>query len=268
MMGQVEGKVAIVTGGALGIGAACAETLARAGAQVVVSDIDDAGGGALVDRIKRGGGKAIYRSHDVTSEAGWPALIDAAEALGGLHIVVANAGITHATLVVDLSLEAWRRQMAVNLDGVFLSVKHAIPAMRRSGGGSIVILSSVAGLRGTFGSSAYCASKGGVRLFAKAVAMECAWARDNIRVNTIHPGVIDTPLWSKLPTAVDPRQLGKAVVPIGRAGTAQDVANGVLFLSSDASSYMTGTEFVIDGGFNAGAIPPRLDLAGPSAREP
>ncbi|HEX3501404.1 MAG TPA: SDR family oxidoreductase, partial [Stellaceae bacterium] len=111
--------------------------------------------------------------------------------------------------------------------------------------------------RGTFGSSAYCASKGGVRLFAKAVAMECAWARDNIRVNTIHPGVIDTPIWSKLPAAIDPRQLGKAVAPIGRAGTAQDVANGVLFLSSDASSYMTGTEFVIDGGFNAGEIPPR-----------
>jgi NAD(P)-dependent dehydrogenase (short-subunit alcohol dehydrogenase family) len=257
MMGQVEGKVAIVTGAASGIGAACAETLAREGARVVVSDIDDAGGAALVDRIKREGGKAIYRSHDVTSEAGWPALIAAAEALGGLHIMVANAGITQSALVVDLSLEAWRREMAVNLDGVFLSVKHAIPAMRRSGGGSIMILSSVAGLRGSVGSSAYCASKGGVRLFAKAVAMECAWARDNIRVNTIHPGVIDTLIWSKLPTAIDPRELGKAVVPIGRAGTAQDVANGVLFLSSDASSYMTGTEFVIDGGFNAGAIPPR-----------
>jgi NAD(P)-dependent dehydrogenase (short-subunit alcohol dehydrogenase family) len=256
-MGQIEGKVAIVTGGASGIGAACAETLARAGAQVIVSDIDDAGGAAVVDRINRKGDKAIYRSHDVTSEAGWPALIASAEALGGLHVMVANAGITHVTPVVDLSLEAWRRQMAVNLDGVFLSVKHAIPAMRRSGGGSIVISSSVAGLRGTFGSAAYCASKGGVRLFAKAVAMECAWARDNIRVNTIHPGVIDTPIWSKLPTAVDPRQLARAVVPIGRAGTAQDIANGVLFLSSDASSYMTGTEFVIDGGFNAGTIPPR-----------
>jgi NAD(P)-dependent dehydrogenase (short-subunit alcohol dehydrogenase family) len=257
MMGQVEGKVAIVTGAASGIGAACAETLARAGARVVVSDIDNAGGAALVDRIKRGGGSAIYHSHDVTSEAGWPALIAAAEAWGGLHILVANAGITQPTLVVDLPLEAWRREMAVNLDGVFLSVKHAIPAMRRSGGGSIILLSSVAGLRGSVGSSAYCASKGGVRLFAKAVAMECAWARDNIRVNTIHPGIIDTPIWSKMPTGIDPRELGKAVVPLGRAGTVQDVANGVLFLSSDASSYMTGTEFVIDGGFNAGAIPPR-----------
>lgn len=257
MMGQLDGKVAIVTGGASGIGAASAETLARAGARVVVSDIDDANGAAVVDRITLGGGTAIYRSHDVTSEAGWPALIASAEALGGLHIVLANAGITQSALVVNLSLEEWRHQLAVNLDGVFLSVKHAIPAMRRSGGGSIVILSSIAGLRGSVGSSAYCASKGGVRLFAKAVAMECAWARDNIRVNTIHPGIIDTPLWSKLPTAIDPRMLGRAVVPIGRAGTAQEVANGVLFLSSDASSYLTGTEFVIDGGFNAGVIPPR-----------
>jgi NAD(P)-dependent dehydrogenase (short-subunit alcohol dehydrogenase family) len=256
-MGQLEGKVAIVTGGGSGIGAACAETLARAGARVVVSDIDDARGAALADRITGEGGEAIYRYHDVSSEAGWPALIAAAEALGGLHIVLANAGITQAKLVVDMSLEEWRHLMTINLDGVFLTVKHAIPAMRRSGGGSIVILSSVAGLRGAVGSSAYSASKGGARLFAKAVAMECAWARDNIRVNTIHPGVIDTPLWSKLPTAIDPLMLGTATVPIGRAGTAQDVANGVLFLSSDASSYMTGTEFVIDGGFNAGVIPPR-----------
>jgi NAD(P)-dependent dehydrogenase (short-subunit alcohol dehydrogenase family) len=156
-----------------------------------------------------------------------------------------------------MSFEEWRRQMSVNLDGVFLSVKHAIPAMRHSGGGSIVIMSSIAGLRGTFGSSAYCASKGGVRLFAKAVAMECAWARDNIRVNTIHPGIIETPIWSKLPTRLDPRMLGRAVTPLGRAGTAQEIANGVLFLSSDASSYMTGAEFVIDGGFTAGVIPPR-----------
>lgn len=259
-MGQVEGKVAIVTGAGSGIGAACAETLARAGAKVVVSDIDDRGGAAVVDRIKGEGGEAIYRSHDVASEAGWPALIAAAEALDGLHILVANAGISRPGLVTDLSLEDWRRTMAVNLDGVFLSVKHAIPAMRRSGGGSIVILSSIAGLRGTFGSSAYCASKGGVRLFAKAVAMECAWARDNIRVNTIHPGIIDTPIWTKLPArmgTIDPRELAKVAVPISRAGTAQDVADGALFLCSDASSYMTGTELVIDGGMTAGGIPPR-----------
>jgi NAD(P)-dependent dehydrogenase (short-subunit alcohol dehydrogenase family) len=259
-MGQVERKVAIVTGGASGIGAACAETLAREGARVVVSDIDDVGGAALVERIKQKGGDAIYRHHDVTSEAGWLALVAAAEALGGLHILVANAGITRPALVVDLSIEEWRRHMAINLDGVFLSVKHTIPAMRRSGGGSIVIMSSVGGLRGEVGSSAYCATKGGVRLFAKAVALECAWARDNIRVNTIHPGIIDTQLWAKLPTsgpAIDPNDLAKSIVPVGRAGTAQDVADGVLFLSSDGSSYVTGTELVVDGGMSAGEIPPR-----------
>jgi NAD(P)-dependent dehydrogenase (short-subunit alcohol dehydrogenase family) len=259
-MGQLGGKVAIVTGGASGIGAACAETLAREGARVIVSDIDDAGGEALVERIKRSGGDAIYRHHDVTSEAGWPALIAAADTLGGLHILVANAGISRPALVVDLSLEEWRRQTAVNLDGVFLSVKHAIPAMRRSGGGSIVIMSSVAGLRGSVAGSAYCATKGGVRLFAKAVAMECAWMRDNIRINTILPGIIDTPIWAKLPARVpviDPRELAKAVTPLGRAGTAQDVADAALFLCSDAAAYMTGAELVIDGGLNAGGIPPR-----------
>jgi NAD(P)-dependent dehydrogenase (short-subunit alcohol dehydrogenase family) len=259
-MGQVERKVAIVTGGASGIGAACAETLAREGARVVVSDIDDVGGAALVERIKQKGGDAIYRHHDVTSEAGWLALVAAAEALGGLHILVANAGITRPALVVDLSIEEWRHHMAINLDGVFLSVKHTIPAMRRSGGGSIVIMSSVGGLRGEVGSSAYCATKGGVRLFAKAVALECAWARDNIRVNTIHPGIIDTQLWAKLPTsgpAIDPNDLANLIVPVGRAGTAQDVADSVLFLSSDVSSYVTGTELVVDGGMSAGEIPPR-----------
>jgi NAD(P)-dependent dehydrogenase (short-subunit alcohol dehydrogenase family) len=262
-MGQVERKVAIVTGGASGIGAACAETLAREGARVVVSDIDDVAGAALIERIKQMGGDAIYRHHDVTSEAGWPALVAAAEALGGLHILVANAGITRPALVVDLSIEEWRRHMAINLDGVFLSVKHAIPAMRRSGGGSIVVMSSVGGLRGEVGSSAYCATKGGVRLFAKAVALECAWARDNIRVNTVHPGIIDTQLWAKIPTnglAIDPNELGKSIAPVGRAGTAQDVADGVLFLSSDASSYVTGTELVVDGGISAGEIPPRRRL--------
>jgi NAD(P)-dependent dehydrogenase (short-subunit alcohol dehydrogenase family) len=257
-MGQVAGKVAIVTGAASGIGAACAETLAREGAFVVASDIDDLAGAALVERIKSGGGAALYHSHDVTSEPGWPALIAAAEAEGGLHILVANAGIFRPALVVDMSLDEWRRQMAVNLEGVFLSVKHAIQAMRRSGRGSIVILSSVAGLRGSVGSSAYCASKGGVRLFAKAVAMECAFARDNIRVNTVHPGIIDTPIWTKLPntmSAIDPDDLARVIAPIGRAGSAQEIADGVLFLCSDASTYITGAELVIDGGLNAGSTP-------------
>ena len=149
----------------------------------------------------------------------------------------------------------------MNLDGVFLSVKYAFPAMRRAGGGSIVIMSSVAGIRGSAGLAGYCTTKGGVRLFAKAVAMECAAAGDNIRINTVHPGVIDTPIWTKLPgstgrnTPIDPHDVAKAGVPLGRAGEAQDIANGVLFLASDASSYMTGTELVIDGGMTGGTRP-------------
>jgi NAD(P)-dependent dehydrogenase (short-subunit alcohol dehydrogenase family) len=153
-----------------------------------------------------------------------------------------------------MSLADWRRQTAVNLDGVFLSVKYAVPAMRHDGGGSIIITSSTAGLRGSAGLAGYCATKGGVRLFAKAVAMECAVEANGIRVNTVHPGVIDTPIWTKLPVSagsnapIDPNQVAKAGVPLGRAGQAQDIANGVLFLASDASSYMTGAELVIDGG--------------------
>jgi NAD(P)-dependent dehydrogenase (short-subunit alcohol dehydrogenase family) len=259
-MGQVDGKVAIVTGGASGIGAACAMTLAREGAAVVVSDLDDAGGNTVVERIGRAGGEAVFLHQDVTLEEGWPAIIDAAERpFGRLDVMVANAGIGILCPAIEMSLADWRRQTAVNLDGVFLSVKYAVPAMRRAGGGSIVIMSSVAGLRGSAGLAGYCATKGGVRLFAKAVALECAAAGDGIRINTVHPGVIDTPIWTKIlasagqKTPIDPHEIARAGVPLGRAGQAHDIANGVLFLASDASSYMTGSELVIDGGITGGA---------------
>src|SRR5262245_46424792 len=199
-MRQVEGKVAIVTGGASGIGAACATTLAREGAKVVVTDLDDAGGRGVVDRIASADGDAIFLHQDVSTAESWPDGIEATERrLGHLDVLVANAGIGILCKAVEMSLTDWRRQTAVNLDGVFLSVKYAVPAMRRAGGGSIVITSSVAGLRGSAGLAGYCATKGGVRLFAKAVAMECAATGDNIRINTVHPGVIDTPIWTKIP---------------------------------------------------------------------
>jgi len=146
---------------------------------------------------------------------------------------------------------------------VFLSVKHCLPLMRKTGGGSIVMMSSLAGLRGSPGLSAYSATKGGVRLFAKSIAMECAQAGDGIRVNSVHPGIIDTPIWGKIPNGgaqlghnspMRAEELAKASVPLGRAGLAQDIANGVLFLASDASSYMTGAEIVIDGGTTAGSV--------------
>jgi NAD(P)-dependent dehydrogenase (short-subunit alcohol dehydrogenase family) len=257
-MGQVDGKVAIVTGGASGIGAAAAQTLAREGARVVVTDLDDTGGGAVVERITIGGGEAIFLHQDVSLEEGWPGVIGETERrFGRLDVMFANAGIGILCRAIEMSLADWRRQTAVNLDGVFLSVKYAVPAMRRAGGGSIIITSSVAGLRGSAGLAGYCATKGGVRLFAKAVAMECAG--DGIRINTVHPGVIDTPIWSKLGTAagrnvpIDPNEVARAGVPLGRVGEPQDIANGVLFLASDASSYMTGAELVIDGGITGGA---------------
>ena len=167
-MGQVEGKIAIVTGGASGIGAACATTLAREGAKVVITDIDDAGAQAVVGKIVADGGEAICLHQDVSIEEDWPGVIEATERrFGQLHVMVANAGIGILCKAIEMSLADWRRQTAINLDGVFLSVKYAVPAMRRAGGGSIIITSSVAGLRGSAGLAGYCATKGGVRLFAK-----------------------------------------------------------------------------------------------------
>jgi NAD(P)-dependent dehydrogenase (short-subunit alcohol dehydrogenase family) len=253
-MGQLEGKVGIITGAASGIGAACAQVLSREGAKLLLTDLDDAAGERLA--AETGG---VYLHLDVTDEAAWPGVVSAAEKrFGHLDILVANAGIGIMGPAIDMSLANWRRQMAVNVDGVFLSVKHCIPAMRRSGGGSIVMLSSVAGLRGSAGLAGYSASKGAVRLFAKSMALECAQARDGIRVNSVHPGIIDTPIWTKLPPGanapLDPRAIAAATVPLGEAGRPEDVADGILFLASDASRHITGSELVIDGGMTAGRI--------------
>jgi NAD(P)-dependent dehydrogenase (short-subunit alcohol dehydrogenase family) len=265
MTGQVAGKVALVTGGASGIGAAVAELLAREGASVAVTDIDELGGPEIVAGIRKAGGEAIFLPQDVTSEARWIEVVAEVEKrYGRLDILVSNAGIGIAVpSITDMTLEDWRRQNAINLDGVFLSVKHCLPTMRGTGGGSIIMMSSLAGLRGAPGLSAYSASKGGVRLFAKSIAMECASAGDGIRVNSVHPGIIDTPIWGKIPTGaagrgqnapIDPEERAKLAAPLGRAGHASEIASGVLYLASDASSYVTGTELVIDGGMNAGGV--------------
>jgi NAD(P)-dependent dehydrogenase (short-subunit alcohol dehydrogenase family) len=265
MTGQVQGKVALVTGGASGIGEAVSELLAREGASVAVTDVDDLRGPGVVASIKKTGGEAIFLHQDVTSEARWIEVVAEVEKrYGRLDILVSNAGIGIAVpSITDMTLEDWRRQNAINLDGVFLSVKHCLPAMRKTGGGSIIMMSSLAGLRGAPGLSAYSASKGGVRLFAKSIAMERASAGDGIRVNSVHPGIIDTPIWGKIPTEaagrgqnapIDPEERAKLAAPLGRAGHASEIASGVLYLASDASSYVTGTELVIDGGMNAGGV--------------
>jgi NAD(P)-dependent dehydrogenase (short-subunit alcohol dehydrogenase family) len=264
-MAQVSGKVAIVTGGASGIGEACAATLAREGASVLITDIDDTLGKGVAGRITKAGGKAHYLRHDVRDEGAWPDIVaDAEKQYGRLDIMVANAGIGIMSPIASMTLADWQRQQAINLDGVFLSIKHSIPAMKRAGGGSIVLMSSVAGLRGAPGLAAYSATKGGVRLLAKSVALE--HAADNIRCNSVHPGIIATPIWEKIPTGaegnrrnapIDPRERAAATVPLPRVGEAQDIANGVLFLCTDAGNYITGQELVIDGGMTAGGRPTR-----------
>ncbi len=173
--------------------------------------------------------------------------------------MVHNAGICIAGPLLEMTLEDWRRQNAINLDGVFLGTKHGIPAIHGSGGGSIIIMSSVAGLRGSAGLAGYSASKGGVRLFAKSAALECAQAGWKVRINTVHPGIIDTPIWTKLPSgglsgganAFDPEALAAATIA-QRAGRPEEVADGVLYLASDLSSYVNGSELVIDGGMMVG----------------
>jgi NAD(P)-dependent dehydrogenase (short-subunit alcohol dehydrogenase family) len=265
MAGQVQGKVALVTGGASGIGAAVSELLAREGASVAVTDIDDLRGPEIVAGIKKAGGEAVFLHQDVTSEARWVEVVaETVKRYGRLDILVSNAGIAiGAPTIVEMTLEDWRRQTAINLDGVFLSVKHCLPAMRKGGGGSIILMSSLAGLRGGQSLAGYCATKGGVRLFAKAIAMECASFGDGVRVNSVHPGIIDTPIWGKIPAPaaghghnapIDPDERARMATPLGRAGHAIEIALGVLYLASDASSYVTGTELVIDGGMNAGGV--------------
>src|SRR5271170_423243 len=272
-MGQGQDRIALVTGGASGIGEACVQTLAREGAKVVISDIDEQRGDALAATINAASQEAVYLSHDVTDEQRWQEVVAETERrYGRLDILVANAGIgIMASSILDMSLADWRRQTAVNLDGVFLSVKYCLPAMRRSGGGSIIMTSSIAGLRGSATLAGYCATKGGVRLFAKAIAMECAARGDGVRVNSVHPGIIDTPIWGKLSggrnAPLDIDEYGRRGAPLGRVGKPQDIANGVLFLASDAASYITGAELVIDGGITGGQITRIGPLAVSSAHE-
>ncbi|MBI1197451.1 MAG: glucose 1-dehydrogenase [Phenylobacterium sp.] len=258
MTGRVSGKVALVTGGASGIGRGCAEKLAAEGAVVVVTDIQDALGAEVVAGIKAAGGKAEYIHHDVTSEDAWVDVVGQIKARHGrLDFLVNNAGIGIGGSILEMKLEDWRRQTAINLDGVFLGVKHSIPLIRVSGdGGSIVNISSVAGLKGSANLAGYCATKGGVRLFTKAVAMECANAKDGIRVNSVHPGLIETPIWLTVQAALTPGAnaapdldaMSAMAVPLGVKGWPEDIANGVLWLCSDESRYVTGQELVIDGG--------------------
>ncbi len=255
----LEGKVVLITGAAAGIGAGCAKAMAAEGARLVLTDIDEARVQQVASEIRAAGGEAVAHRQDVTEEARWVELVGETEkTFGRLDGLVSNAGIGLAVPVVDMTLADWRKQNAINLDGVFLSCKHGIPAMRRAGGGSIVLMSSVAGLRGASGMSGYSATKGAVRLFGKSLAMECGPV---IRVNTVHPGIIDTEIWAKIPVdaensrgkgPMDAREIARHFAPLTRPGTPADVAQAVLWLLSDASSYVSGAELTVDGAMTAG----------------
>jgi NAD(P)-dependent dehydrogenase (short-subunit alcohol dehydrogenase family) len=234
--------------------------LAREGATVVATDIQSEKGASLVAAIERSGARSIYLDHDVTQEEAWQSVMATIRSrYGRLDVLVNNAGIGLSGPVVDMSLADWRRQTAVNLDGVFLGVKHALPLMRESGGGSIVNASSIAGIRASANTAGYSATKGAVRMFTKAVALECAAAANGVRVNSIHPGIVETAIWDSLIGTTEdgsnsrPRgptidALAARLIPMGRKGTPEEIAAGILWLASSDSSYVTGTELVIDGG--------------------
>jgi 3(or 17)beta-hydroxysteroid dehydrogenase len=250
-MSRVADKVVLVTGAGSGIGRATASLLAAEGATVIVSDINRAGGLETVQQI---GGKARFEEHDTAQEADWKRIIDGIlEREGKLNGLVNNAGIAGpfpATFETE-TVEQWQRILSINVQGVFLGCKHSVQAMRQSGGGSIVNTSSLAAFLGTPDLSAYGASKGAVRQFTKTVAMDCARKGYKVRCNSVHPGIIMTPMGEGILPNDKVREKVRKRIPIGEFGAPEDIAYGILYLISDESRFVTGTELVIDGGMNA-----------------
>ncbi len=247
---RVEGKVALVSGGARGIGAATAKLLAREGAAVVLADVLEADGRATEAEIAEAGGRATFMPLDVTDEDSWQQVIDATvSTYGKLDVVVNNAGISGRAAVEETEEETWDRVMDVNGKGVFLGTKLAIPELRRAGGGSIINISSIYGIIGSETSAAYHASKGAVRIFTKAAAIQ--YAAEGIRVNSVHPGFVDSPMTAASHALPEVHNLRIERTPLGRMGRPEDIAAGILYLASDESSFVTGSELVIDGGMTA-----------------
>jgi 3(or 17)beta-hydroxysteroid dehydrogenase len=257
-MGRVQDKVALVTGGASGIGFATTKLLLAEGAKVVVADLAGQASERAVAELRHGalGNDVSFHPLDVAREDHWIAATDKIVGdFGRLDIQVNNAGIAFLKDIEATTLEEWRGLMAVNLDGTFLGCKHAIRVMKDRGGGSIINLSSIAGMVGYGGLAAYCASKGGVRLLTKAVALHCARKGYNIRCNSVHPSFVETPmLEAMIATARDPQKMQAsctAAAPLGRLAQPIEVARTILFLASEESSFTTGAELVVDGGLTA-----------------
>lgn len=264
-MGELDGRVALVTGAAGGIGRAVAERFAAEGARLTLTDIQEEPLAELVAQLERKGCEAIGLRHDAASEDDWAEVMRATAArFGTLDILVNNAGLGVGTELLTTTLAEWRAVTSVNLDGVFLGCQHGVRAMLGDGetprriAGAIVNLSSVYGLKGRAGLGAYCASKGGVRLLTKAVALEAAEGEWNIRVNSVHPGFVRTAMGDVAATRAEARlkidsgyDALAALHPVGRVAEAKEIADAILFAASDRSSFMTGAELVVDGGMSA-----------------
>ncbi len=253
-MGRVQGKVALVTGAASGIGLATSELLLDEGAEVVLTDLEKCRSAPAMAALAR---RARFLGLDVTDEEDWISVTDkVASEFGRLDILVNCAGMALLKDIETTTLEEWRALQAVNLDGTFLGCKHAVRVMKDRGGGSIVNMSSVAGIVGAGNLAAYSASKGGVRLLTKSVALHCARKSYNIRCNSVHPSFVDTPLLqAMIDSARDPQKMQANVeraAPLGRLALPIEVARTIVFLASDESAFTTGAEFVVDGGLSAG----------------
>ena len=246
---RLEGKVALISGGARGMGAAEARLFAHEGAKVVIADLLEDEGRKVEAEINDSGGKALFVKLNVTSESEWINAVETAvRSFGILNVLVNNAAIIRTERVLETTEQIWDDVMSVNAKGVFLGTKSAIPEMRKVGGGSIINISSGAGITGSQQNAAYHASKGAVRIFTKAAAIQ--YAKDNIRVNSVHPGPVDTAMLSTA-RSEDAIREQLADTPLGRVGRPEEVAYGVLYLASDESSFVTGSELVIDGGRTA-----------------
>ncbi len=256
---RLAGKTALIAGGGSGIGRAAALLFGAEGARVAVTDLDAERAEAVAREIRAQGGASRARALDVRTEADWSEALAELADWGGLDLLVASAGISFAKPIQDTSLEEWRAVHSVNLEGAFLGTKHAVRALKEHGrGGSIVLVSSASGIKASAGASAYCSSKAAVGQLARAVALECAG--DRIRVNAVAPAGVVTPLWEQMPFFLDLRrergeagawQALAAATPFRRFASAEEIAAGILFLSSDEASYVTGTTLVIDGGYTA-----------------
>lgn len=248
MAGRLDGKVALVSGGASGIGAAHARIFAAEGAKLVAGDLQEDKGRAVVEAVNRDGGEAVFVHLDVARQADWERAVgEAVSRFGKLTTLINNAGIYWPRGTEEETLEGWNTMISVNQTGVWLGMKAAVPAMREAGGGAIVNISSLYGLIGSPGSITYHATKGAVRLMTKSAALE--YVKAGIRVNSIHPGQIDTPILSGL--TPDQNEQIRAATPMGRLGRPEEIAYGSLYLCSDEAAYTTGAELVIDGGWFA-----------------